>query len=133
MATTDISDQYEFNAPPEVVFGVLTDPDRITRWLPTGVRAESVEGDRVRLKAGSRLLECAMVVEPDELTVRWRSLDITGLRGTARVTDAPAGGSVLHAEVQVPPAIAGEKRSRELLAETMRHLRRDVSDNFNAG
>ena len=128
-----ISDRYDFNAPAEVVFGVLTDPDRITRWLPTGMRAESVDADRVRIEVGSRLHEYAVDVVPDELELRWRSLDDSGPHGTARVEDAPAGGSVVRAEVEVPGANAGDGRPRELLAETMRHLQRDVSDNFNAG
>jgi uncharacterized protein YndB with AHSA1/START domain len=131
--STHISDRYDFNAPPEVVFGVLTDPDRMTRWLPTGVRTESVEAGRVRVVVGSRLHECAVQVTPGELAVQWRSLDIAGLHGSARVEDAPAGGSVLHAEVAAPQTVAGEERVREFLAETMRHLQRDVSDNFNAG
>jgi uncharacterized protein YndB with AHSA1/START domain len=29
-----ISGSFEFTAPAEVVFGVLTDPDRTSRWLP---------------------------------------------------------------------------------------------------
>ncbi len=125
-----ISDRYDFNAPAEVVFGVLTDPDRVTRWLPTGMRAESVQADRVRVAVGSRLHEYAVDVVPDELELQWRSLDDSGLQGTARVEDAPAGGSVVHAEVDVPDATADDRRLRELLAETMRHLQRDVSDNF---
>jgi uncharacterized protein YndB with AHSA1/START domain len=128
-----ISDRYDFNAPAEVVFGVLTDPDRVTRWLPTGMRAESVQDDRIRVEVGSRLHEYAVDVVPDELEVRWRSLDVSDLHGAARVEDAPAGGSVVQAEVDVPDGMADDRRLRELLAETMRHLQRDVSDNFNAG
>jgi hypothetical protein len=43
------------------------------------------------------------------------------------------GGSVVHAEVVVPARLADDHRVRNLLAETMLHLGRDVSDNFNAG
>jgi uncharacterized protein YndB with AHSA1/START domain len=133
-----ISDRYTFDAPAEVVFGVLTDPDRVTRWLPTGMRTRSVQDGRVRVEIGSDLHEYAVDVATDQLALHWRSLDTSGLRGTARVEDAPAGGSVVHAEVDVPDAAADDRRprellARELLAETMRHLRRDVSDNFNAG
>ena len=63
----------------------------------------------------------------------WHSLDRTGLHGTAQVDDAPAGGSVVHAEVVVPAGFADDRQVRDLLAETMVHLQRDVSDNFNAG
>jgi uncharacterized protein YndB with AHSA1/START domain len=128
-----ISESYDFNAPAEVVFGVLTDPNRITRWLPTGMRAESVEADRVQVAVGSQLHQYAVDVVPDELKLQWRSLDASGLRGTARVEDAPAGGSVVHAEVDSPGTVVDDQRLEELLAETMRHLQRDVSDNFTAG
>ncbi|WP_203935308.1 SRPBCC family protein [Virgisporangium ochraceum] len=36
----DISETYDFTAPPEVVFDSLTDPDRAHRWLPSGVRRD---------------------------------------------------------------------------------------------
>ncbi|MGK5682167.1 SRPBCC family protein [Actinoplanes sp. URMC 104] len=128
-----ISDRSEFNAPAEVVFGVLTDPDRITRWLPRGMRTESVKDQRVRVEAGSRLHEFTVDTDAEELRVRWRSLDVSGLQAVARVQDAPAGGSVLEAEVEAPDGLVDESRLRDLLAETMTHLGRDVSDNFNAG
>jgi hypothetical protein len=40
---------------------------------------------------------------------------------------------VAHAEVAVPGGAADRGRAEQLLAETMRHLRRDVDDNFTAG
>ena len=60
-------------------------------------------------------------------------MDISGLRGAAHVDDAPAGGSMVHADVTVPGRVADDQQVRNLLAETMRHPQRDVSDNFNAG
>jgi len=127
-----ISDRFTFDAPAEVVFGVLTDPDRITRWLPRGMRAESVRDGSVRVAIGSTTHEYAVEVVPGEMLLRWRASDGDGPRGSARVEDAPAGGSVVLADVELPGP-DGESRSRELLAETMWHLERDVSDNFNAG
>jgi uncharacterized protein YndB with AHSA1/START domain len=128
-----ISDRYEFDAPAEVVFGVLTDPHRVTRWLPLGMRAEQINGDRVRVEVGARSYDCAVEVVPERMRLGWRSLDVSGLHGGAQVQDAPAGGSVVLADVHAPGAVADEARLRDVLAETMRHLRRDVSDNFNAG
>jgi uncharacterized protein YndB with AHSA1/START domain len=128
-----ISDSYEFTAPAEVVFGVLTDPDRTSRWLPRGVNAESADGDRVRLRVGSQIREYGVEVTADRLQVRWHALDADDVRGSARVDDAPAGGSVVHAEVSLPDGLGDDRRVRALLAETMAHLQRDVSDNFNAG
>ncbi len=128
-----VSDSYEFTAPAEVVFGVLTDPDRTSRWLPRGVNAESAETGRVRLRVGAEVREYGAEIVADRLQLRWRALDTEDLNGSVRVDDAPAGGSVVHAEVSVPDGVADDGRVRELLAETMAHLQRDVSDNFNAG
>jgi uncharacterized protein YndB with AHSA1/START domain len=128
-----ISRQAEFDAPAEVVFGVLTDPDRTTRWLPLGMSSESTTVDHVRVRAGSRIHEYAVSSVPDQLRLEWRSQDSTGPRGTAWVEDSPAGGCVVHAEVSLPPDSAQSERAEQLLAESLHHLQRDVSDNFNAG
>jgi uncharacterized protein YndB with AHSA1/START domain len=128
-----ISRSYDFTAPAEVVFGVLTDPDRTSRWLPRGMNTESAGAERVRVRVGSRVHEYGVQVAPEELRVRWHSLDDSGVGGAARVEDGPAGGSVVHAEVAVPGRAPGDEQVLNLLAETMLHLQRDVSDNFNAG
>lgn len=130
---TLISESFEFTAPAEVVFDVLTNPDRTSRWLPLGMNTESAGGGEVRIKVGSGTHGYGVQVEPERLALRWRSLDVAGLHGAAQVRDAPAGGSVVHAEITVPETAAGDERARDLLAETMRRLQRDVSDNFNAG
>jgi uncharacterized protein YndB with AHSA1/START domain len=132
-ATAVITGQHEFNAPAEVVYGVLTDPDRTTRWLPRGMSTESAGVDHVRVLADGQAHEYEVNSVPDQLRVEWRARDSAGLRGAAWVRDAPAGGCVVHAEVAVPGGDAGRERAEELLAEAMRHLQRDVSDNFNAG
>ena len=128
-----VSDSYEFTAPAEVVFGVLTDPDRAYRWLPHGVGAESAETGRLRLRVGPDIREYGAEITAEKLQLSWRALDADDVTGTVRVADGPAGGSILHAEVSVPDGLADDTRVRELLAETMAHLQRDVSDNFNAG
>lgn len=123
--TTSVTGSYEFTGPAEVVFGVLTDPDRAARWLPG---AESVTTRSVT--AGGR--EFAVETAADGLRVTWHAVGDGGAHGSARVEDGPAGGSVLHAEVTVP-AGADEQQISGLLDQTMRNLRADVSDNFNAG
>ena len=128
-----VSGSYDFTAPAEVVFGVLTDPDRTSRWLPRGMNTASATGDQVRIRVGEQVHGYGVKVVTDHLELQWHSLDDSGPHGTAHVTDAPAGGSVVHAEVVVPARLADERRVRDLLAETMAHLQRDVSDNFNAG
>jgi uncharacterized protein YndB with AHSA1/START domain len=116
MPAATVTGQYEFNAPAEVVFGVLTDPDRAARWLPVDVDSGY-----------------DVTIVDDRLRVEWRSRDIPDLHGAAWVCDAPAGGSVTYAEVAVPGDVAGRERAQDVLSEAMRHLQRDVSDNFNAG
>jgi uncharacterized protein YndB with AHSA1/START domain len=128
-----VSGSYDFTAPAEVVFGVLTDPDRTTRWLPRGLTAESAGPDQARIRSGTQVHTYGVKVVTDHRELQWHSQDVPGLHGTAQVDDGPAGGSVVRAEVVVPAGLAGEGQARDLLAETMVHLQRDVSDNFNAG
>jgi uncharacterized protein YndB with AHSA1/START domain len=132
-ATAVIACQHEYNAPAEVVFGVLTDPDRTTRWLPLGMSTESASVDHVRVRADGQTYEYDVSSVPDELRVEWHSRDPAGLQGAAWVRDAPAGGCVVRAEVVVPGGAAERQRAEELVAEAMVHLQRDVSDNFTPG
>ena len=128
-----ISGSYDFTAPAEVVFGVLTDPDRTTRWLPRGMTAESAGAEQARIRVGTQVHAYGIKVVTDHRELQWHAEDIPGLHGSAQVDDGPAGGSVVRAEIVVPAAVADESRARDLLDETMRHLQRDVSNNFNAG
>lgn len=127
-----IAESFGFNAPAEVVFGVLTDPDRTSRWLPEGMNTESRDLDKVLVRSGAGTHAYEVETDPEQLRLAWRSVEDAELHGTAEVRDAAAGGTELRAEIALP-ASADESRARELLAETMRHLQRDVSDNFNAG
>ena len=131
--TTTIGMRHDFNAPPEVVFGVLTDPDRTTRWLPVGMRAESRGTDHVLVRVGPRTHEYDVEIVSDRMEMRWRSLDVSDLHGSVQVRDAPAGGSVVHAEVVLADGDGARGRAEQLLAEALGHLQRDVADNFNAG
>ncbi len=83
------------------------------------------------MRSGSEAHEFQVQTISDRMLVRWRALNGSGADGSVRVEDAPAGGSVVRAEIDGPPA--EESRFRELLGESMFHLQRDVSDNFNAG
>ena len=131
--TRTVSSQHEFNAPAEVVFGVLTDPDRTTRWLPLGMSTVSAAVDHVQVRADGQTFRYDVSSVPEQLRVEWCSRESGGLRGAAWVRDAPAGGCVVHAEVAFAGGAADGERVAELLSEAMRHLQRDVSDNFNAG
>ena len=131
--TTTVRGTFGFNAPAEVVFGVLTDPDRVPRWLPPGATADLVGGgERLRVRTGNGHGEYEVEIIAERMEVRWRAAGGPVPHGSARVSDAPAGGSQLDTEVSAP-AWAGEERVRRTLDETATRLRRDVSDNFNAG
>lgn len=129
---TGIAETHHFTAPAEVLFGVLTDPNRVWRRLPRGLRAEAgPEGIRVR--SGERVHEFGLQIVTDDLRVDWRALDGSGLAGSVRVEDAPAGGSIPHAEITLQDADGQESPARTFLQDSVQHLLRDVSDNFNAG
>jgi uncharacterized protein YndB with AHSA1/START domain len=127
----DISETYDFTAPPEVVFNSLTDPDRAHRWLPSGVRAERPDGHGLRLLTAGPAFD--LDTDADDLRVGWRSPDDPGLHAQARVVDGPAGGSRVRVTAAAPDGLVDEERARSMLAETMTQLQREVSDNFNAG
>ena len=131
--TTRITGSFPFTAPAEVVFGVLTDPDRVYRWLPEGVHVETAGPDTITIKTGSDTHEYAVSTDPGRFRIEWRTPNGPGLTATAQVHDSPAGGSTVEAEVDLPGAEAGETHARDVLAATMDRLQLEVSDNFNAG
>ena len=124
-----ITESFGFDAPAEVVFGVLTDPDRTSRWLPRGMTAEPADAG-VGVRVGEHTHKYDVEVTPERLRLGWQSVE-GPFHGGAEVRDAPAGGSEVVVELDVPAADAD--RARDLLTETAGHLRRDVDDNFTAG
>lgn len=130
---TTVSGSYDFTGPAEVVFDVLTDPDRVPRWLPRSVQAESVTTESVKVRTGDSADEYQVQIVTDRLEVSWHSPGDGGAHGTARVEDGPAGGSIVHAEVTVAAGAGDEETVTRLLGEAMRNLQRDADDNFNAG
>lgn len=132
MSASTVNATYGFSAPPEVVFGTLTDPDRTTRWLPERAVAEDARPDRVRVRAFGRVAEFDVSRAPGDMRVTWTSVDDPALYASASVRDADAGGSTVDVEIAAPAGVDAE-RVRGLLDETARRLGRDVSDNFTAG
>src|SRR5690349_303128 len=114
-ATSVIASKQGFDAPAEVVFGVLTDPDRMTRWLPLGISTEPAAAGQVRVRAGGQVYEYDVSSAPDRLRVEWHTRNSAGPQGAAWVCDAPAGGCVVHAEVAVFAAGADRERGENLL------------------
>lgn len=124
-----------FSAPPEAVFNVATDPDRMARWLPRQLRVAGTGREclRVAWDPGDEH-EYRLVVLPERMRVEWRPRGPHGWSGFLQVADSPAGGAT--AEVCVEPT--GEVRDApdqvpDLLGAAMMNLRREVADNFTAG
>jgi hypothetical protein len=98
-----------------------------------GVVAEEASTERVRIRAADGVSEYQVCLQPADMRLTWRSVDSPDLHGSARVQDGPTGGSNLQVAVSAPDSGPDTERIRAFLAETMRHLECDVSDNFNAG
>lgn len=126
-----ISDTFDFTAPPEVVYNSLTDPDRAHRWVPTGVRMRWLTGQRVRLEGPLGATEYDVTADTDDLRLTWQGTGTSMVRGTAEVLDGPAGGSQVRVTIDAPEHRA--TRVRAIIGEIARHLQWDVSDNFNPG
>ncbi|MBX6354969.1 MAG: SRPBCC domain-containing protein [Micromonosporaceae bacterium] len=134
-----------FSAPPEVVFNVVTDPERLARWLPeqlrvadTGQRCLRVAWNDPPVRDGpsAESPEYRLVVLPEHLRVEWRPSGPDGWAGFLQVRQVATGGA--QAEVCVQPC--GEaaddrvsERIRRLLEETLANLRTEVADNLTAG
>jgi uncharacterized protein YndB with AHSA1/START domain len=129
----DIIDTFGFNAPAEVVYNTLTDPDRTERWLPAGVRVlERTDDGRIRLAAGSTTVDVEVDTIADDMRLTFRCTAPVQVRGTARVEDTAGAGSRIEVAVTTDSG-PDPATVRDVLAQTMRHLARDVSDNFTAG
>lgn len=126
------TETYLVSAPPEVVYNTLTDPDRANRWLPSTVAAEVTGTERMTICADGHVREYQLGRSLHEMRLSWRSLD-ADVHGWARVREAPAGGSALDVEISLSQPGVRPDQVRGVVDEVVRHLRRDVSDNFTAG
>ncbi|MFI5914374.1 SRPBCC domain-containing protein [Dactylosporangium sp. NPDC051541] len=124
---------YGFTAPPEVVFGNLTDPAHLDRWLPPGVHGEPAGSGEVRLRAGGVQVRCVVATTPEDMRLQWHLADRDDVRGTVQALDGPAGGAQLRVRVSAPDAALPAGRAEQLLADAVERLQRDVEDNLTAG
>jgi len=129
----EVKDTFGFNAPAEIVYSSLTDPNRADRWLPVGVRIADVNGRHVRIQAGDRRIDLDVATELEELRLTARCTDPVQIEGTARVTQTPVGGSQIDVVVTVTDGGPSAATVRDALGRAMRHLRSDVDDNFTPG
>jgi Polyketide cyclase / dehydrase and lipid transport len=124
----NISQTFGCTAPPDLVFGTLTDADSAVRWLPSGVRVERLDGHRLRVVTGDSVAEYDITTDVVERRVTWACVKSPDLRGTVRVQDGPIGGSRLRITVSAADAAEVPRRMHNFLDQAMRHLERDLDD-----
>lgn len=137
--------EQDFSAPPEVVFNVVTDPDRLPRWLPeqlrvadTGQRCLRVAWNDPPVRDGPPPdgPEYRLVVLPERLRVEWRPSGPDGWAGFLQVRQSAAGGSSAEVCVElcgqaVDDPVSG--RVPRILDDSLANLRTEVADNLTAG
>jgi hypothetical protein len=89
---------HSFPAPVPVVLDALTDPKRVARWLPTGVRVTAAG-------AAWQVGPHEYRVHRDADTVSWEPVG-AGWPGRATVEASPSGASILHVLVKGVPVSA---------------------------
>ncbi len=134
-----------FSAPPEVVFNVATDPDRLPRWLPGPLRIVDTGRECLRVVwADNRAAEAGpeegaeyrIVVLPERLRVEWRPSGPDGWSGYLQVQENAAGGAIGEVCVEAVGHAAesrGSDQASRILESTLVNLRTEVADNLTAG
>jgi hypothetical protein len=129
----DVIDTFGFNAPAEVVYNNLIDPDRTDRWLPGGMTVAGRSDGSVRLASGTDTVDVEVSTTGADMRVTFQVVRPLRLHGSAQVKQAPAGGSQIYVAITTDQPGPDRETVRRLLDEAMRLLERDVDDNFTAG
>lgn len=135
------------------MFNVVTDPDRLPRWLPeqlrvadTGQRclrvawidrdATADRGTAGQAGTAAEWPEYRLMVQPEQLRVEWRPSGPDGWAGYLQVRESPAGGATAEVCVE-PTGRAGEDRASDrvpgIVDGSLANLRTEVADNLTAG
>lgn len=101
----------EIDAPPEVVFGVLTEVERWPEWTPTVTRVERLGDAGAPLALGDRL----RIVQPKVPPAEWTVTALEPARGFRLFSRSP--GATVEANHWAEAADAGQ-RSRVTLSVT---------------
>jgi uncharacterized protein YndB with AHSA1/START domain len=137
--------EQDFSAPPEVVFNVVTDPDRLPRWLPeqlrvadTGQRCLRVAWNDPPVRDGPPPdgSEYRLVVLPEHLRVEWRPSGPDGWAGFLQVRQSAAGGSSAEVCIELCGQAVDDPVSGQvprILDGSLANLRTEVADNLTAG
>jgi hypothetical protein len=129
----ELIDTFSFNAPAEIVYNGLTDPDRAHRWLPAGMQIAERDGRHVGLRAGDRRIDLEVSMAPDDMLLTVRCTEPVRLEGTAQVKETSVGGSQVDLVVTTDRTGPDPATVRRVVDQTMRHLQRDIDDNFTPG
>src|SRR5512134_2807061 len=105
----------EVDAPPEVVFAVLSDVERWPEWTPTVTRVERLGDARAPLALGGRL----RIVQPKVPPAEWTVTALEPGRGFRIVSHAP--GATVEADHWAEAMGAGQ-HSRVTLSVTFSGL-----------
>lgn len=105
----------EVDAPPDVVFAVLSEVERWPEWTPTVTRVERLGDAGAPLAPGGRL----RIVQPKVPPAEWTITEIEPGRGFRLVSRSP--GATVEANHRAEPAEAGQ-RSRVTLSVTFSGL-----------
>lgn len=126
----------DFSAPAEVVFDVVTDPDRLARWLPGQLRVADTgrESLHVSWQDPPQQTEYRLVVLPERLRAEWRPSGPEGWSGFLQVRESPAGGATAEVCVEPTGHVPDQAdRVPGLLDTALANLRREVGENLTAG
>jgi uncharacterized protein YndB with AHSA1/START domain len=134
-----------FSAPPEVVFNVVTDPDRLSRWLPEQLRVVDTGRECLRVAWSNPPApdgpppdgpEYRLMVLAEQLRVEWRPSGPDGWAGYLQVRESAAGGATAEVCVE-PTGRAGENQESDpvpgILDGSLANLQSEVADNLTAG
>ncbi|HVK39551.1 MAG TPA: SRPBCC family protein [Candidatus Kapabacteria bacterium] len=101
----------EVDAPPEVVYAVMTDVERWPEWTPTVTRVERLDDAGAPLALGSRL----RIVQPKVPPAEWTVTALEPGHGFRIVSSSP--GATVEANHWAEPAASG-RGSRVTLSVT---------------
>jgi uncharacterized protein YndB with AHSA1/START domain len=126
----DFEQSREIDAAPEAVWRLVSDPDRLTDWVPTTTASHLAGRDAVQLQGESHGhdydIRGGFVTDDAARRLSWDSPRLTGYRGSLTVTEH-AAGSWVTVQVTIPeiPPAENEEITRGL-GETLDRIARSA-------
>lgn len=124
-----------FEAPPEIIFDVLTDPIGMARWLPPDLARNPIGAGLVTLfqgRLGGPVDDADQsVAAQDRIEMTYLPVPATGWTAEVMVEPLPAGGSSV--DVTVEPQSCPEDLIAPLVERALEGVREEASDRFTTG